>query len=121
MMMQIIILTSIICQIPIIIGAIYGFYGAFRDFSSTTSYVASVVGTYSWRAAANAVGTSRWWILSTSTVDSTLTVETEHLDAADAVGISSSRVADAMGTSSNWRATIDVGARIRPSPSPAQV
>jgi hypothetical protein len=80
-------------------GAICQFYGAFHDFSgpSTTSYMAGTM------------GTSRWWILATSTVDSALAVGPEHLDAADAMGISSGRVTDTVGTSSSWRATIAMG------------
>jgi hypothetical protein len=50
--------------------------------------VANAKGNYSWRAV-DAVGTSRWWILAASTVDSILTVRPEHLDAAEAMGISS--------------------------------
>jgi hypothetical protein len=87
------------------VSAISGFYGAFRDFSgvNTTSYMADVVGTCSWRVA-DAMGTFRWWILAASTVDSTLTVGLEHLDAIDALGISNWRFTDAVGTSSSWRA-----------------
>jgi hypothetical protein len=56
---------------------------------------------YGWRAI-DVMGTSRWWILAASIVDSTLTVGPEHLDAAEAVGISSWRVTDAVGTSFIW-------------------
>jgi hypothetical protein len=43
-------------------------------------------------------GTSRWWILAALTVNSTLAAGPEHLDVVDAVGISSSRITDAVGT-----------------------
>jgi hypothetical protein len=68
----------------------------------TTSYMDDVVGTYNWRVA-DAMGTSIWWILVASIVDSTLAVGPEHLDTTDVVGISIWRVTDIVGTSSNWR------------------
>jgi hypothetical protein len=74
----------------------------------TTSYRAGAMGTCIWRAA-DVVGTSRWWILAASIVDSTLAVGPEHLDAFDAVGICSWWIADAMETSSNWRADVTMG------------
>jgi hypothetical protein len=74
----------------------------------TTPYMAGAVGTYCWRAA-DIMGTSWWWILAASTVDSTLVIRSEHLDATDTMGISSSRVANIVGTSSNWRVVITVG------------
>jgi hypothetical protein len=46
------------------------------------------------------MGTSKWWIMATSTADSTLAVEPEHLGAVDTVGISSWRVTDTVGTAS---------------------
>jgi hypothetical protein len=54
--------------------------------------------------------TFKWWILAASTVDYTLTARPEHLDAVDVMGISSWGVDDVMGTSSSWRATVNVGA-----------
>jgi hypothetical protein len=54
------------------------------------------------------VGTSKWWILAASIVDSMLVAGPGQLDATNDVGISSWRVVDAMGTSS-WRATDVMG------------
>jgi hypothetical protein len=62
----------------------------------TTSYMAGAMGTYNW-GAADTVGTSKWWILAALIVDCTIAVRPRQLDAADAMGISSWRVADAMG------------------------
>jgi hypothetical protein len=87
-------------QHPHIYGVIYNFYGVICNFSDrrATSYMANVVGTCNWRAA-NVMGTSKWWILAASILDSILTAGPGQLDTADVVGISSWRVIDAMGTS----------------------
>jgi hypothetical protein len=70
--------------------------------------VSDIKQTYNWRAV-DVVGTPRWWIMTASTVDSTLTAGPEHLEAADAIMISSWRVTNVVGTSSGWRATDVMG------------